>query len=174
MKITPRFISSAIACGVLGLALAPRANAAVSDEDFNALKEMVQKMNQQLQQMQQTHEQDQHKIQQLQQQLGETQTMATNAVEMAEAVAQAQLTPPRNALHNFTMVGDAEIQYAKAYGNGGTHGGFLLADFAPIFLFQANDRILFEAGFDITVNNNSSSGTFFHDPATGYTHDNGS
>jgi hypothetical protein len=173
MKITPRFISSAIASGVLGLAMAPHATAAVSDEDFNALKDMVQKMNQQMQQMQQTHQQDQQKIQQLQQQLGETQTLATNAVEKADAVAQVQAAPVRNALHNFTMVGDAEIQYAKAYGNGGTHGGFLLADFAPIFLFQANDRVLFEAGFDIMVNNGSSTGSFFHSPATGYTHDSG-
>jgi hypothetical protein len=173
MKITPRFIASAIACCVLGLALTPRATAAVSDEDFNALKKMVQDMNQQMQQMQQTHQQDQQKIQQLQQQVGDTQTLATNAVEKADAVAQAQMAPTRNALHNFTMVGDAEIAYAKTYGNN-THNGFFLADFAPIFLFQANDRILFEAGFDVTVNNASSTGNYFHSPANSYTHDNGS
>ena len=29
----------------------------------------------------------------------------------------------------------------------------MLADFAPIFLFRANDNILFEAGFDVTLQN---------------------
>jgi hypothetical protein len=55
------------------------------------------------------------------------------------------------ALHNFTMVGDAEIQFGQARGQNAT---FTLADFAPIFLFRANDNILFEAGFDVTLQNN--------------------
>jgi len=167
-NFNPRFISSAAASCILGLTAAQPATAAVSDEDFNALKATVQ-------QLQSAHDQDQKQIQTLQQQLGETQTMATNAIAEAGAVAQAQANPPRNALHNFTMVGDAEIQYAKTYGNG-THNGFVLADFAPIFLYQANDKVLFEAGFDVTVNNNSASGTNSYNGVAGssYTHDSGS
>ena len=150
-NFNPRFISSAAASCILGLVAASPASAAVSDEDFNALKSMVQ-------QLEQAHQQDQQQIQTLQQQLGETQTLATNASVQASAVAMAQATPPRNALHNFTMVGDAEIQYDKTYGNG-THYGFVQADFAPIFLYRANDNILFEAGFDIMQQNGSGSGT---------------
>jgi len=128
-----------------------------------------------VQQLQQAHDQDQKQIQTLQQQLGDTQTLATNAVAQASAVAQAQATPPRNALHNFTMVGDAEIQFDKTYGNG-THYGLELADFAPIFLYRANDSILFEAGFDVMLQNGSASGTNSYNGVAGssYTHDSGS
>src|ERR1035437_4131714 len=151
-----RILGTAASC-VLGLTVSPRASAAISDEDFNALKSTVQ-------QLQSERAQDKQQIQQLQQQLGETQSLATNAVEKADAVAQAQATPVRNALHNFTMVGDAEIQYAKTFGNN-THSGFLLADFAPIFLYRANDNILFEAGFDVMLQNGA-------EPVSG--HDSGS
>ena len=34
---------------------------------------------------------------------------------------------------------------------------FALADFAPIFLFRANDNMLFEAGFDVTLQNDTAS-----------------
>ena len=152
-----RILGTAAASCVLGLTVSPRASAAISDEDFNALKSTVQ-------QLQSERAQDKQQIQQLQQQLGETQSLATNAVEKADAVAQAQATPVRNALHNFTMVGDAEIQYAKTFGNN-THSGFLLADFAPIFLYRANDSILFEAGFDVMLQNGA-------EPVSG--HDSGS
>jgi hypothetical protein len=152
-----RILGTAAASCVLGLTVSPRASAAISDEDFNALKSTVQ-------QLQSERAQDKQQIQQLQQQLGETQSLATNAVEKADAVAQAQATPVRNALHNFAMVGDAEIQYAKTFGNN-THSGFLLADFAPIFLYRANDNILFEAGFDVMLQNGA-------EPVSG--HDSGS
>jgi len=167
-NFTPRFIGSAAASCILGLVATQQSSAAVSDDDFNSLKSMVQ-------QLQQAHQQDQQQIQTLQQQLGETHDLATNAVAQADAVAQIQATPVRSALHNFTMVGDAEIQYAKTYGNG-THNGFMLADFAPIFLYQANQSILFEGGFDIMVNNGSASGTnsFRGQPGQSYTHDSGS
>ena len=146
----------------LGVALTPRA-AAVTDEEFNALKNMVQQLGDKVQKLegvhdqdQKTHEQDQQQIQRLKEQVGETQKTATNALQQVKAVAQAQ--PPRpmpgegNATHNFTMAGDAEIQFGKVDGQ---HSGFVLADFAPIFLFRARDNVLFEAGFDITLQNNA-------------------
>ena len=49
----------------------------------------------------------------------------------------------------------------------------MLADFAPIFLFRANDNILFEAGFDVTLQNGSASGTNAITNVP-YTHDAGS
>ena len=161
MRIHTRLCGILAAGCALGVALIPRA-AAVTDEEFNALKNMVQQLGEKVQKLegahdqdQKTHEQDQQQIQRLKEQVGETQKTATDAQQKAEAVAQAQ--PPRpmpgegNATHNFTMVGDAEIQFGKVDGQ---HSAFGLADFAPIFLFRARDNVLFEAGFDIKLQNN--------------------
>jgi len=88
--------------------------------------------------------------------LGDTQKTATDAQQKAET-AQAQSIRPMpgegNATHNFTIVGDAEVQFGKVNGQ---HSGFGLADFAPIFLFRSRDNLLFEAGFDIQLQNNAS------------------
>ena len=171
MKMCSLILGAAAAC-VLGVALTPRAAAMISDEDFNALKSMVTNQDQRIgqqdqrigqleklhEQDQQTHQQDQQTIQQLQQRLGETQTLATNAEQKAEAAAKIQPVNPipsgvMSALHNFTLAGDAEVQFGQAQGQ---HSTFSLADFAPIFLFRANDNILFEAGFDVTLQNNNT------------------
>jgi len=166
MKFSSFVLSVAVAGCAFGVALTPHAAAMISDDDFNALKSMVTNDNQRVSQLeklheqdQQTHQQDQQTIQHLEQQLGETQTLATNAEQKAEAAASKiqPANPIMNALHNFTMVGDAEVQFGQAKGQ---HGTFSLADFAPIFLFRANDNILFEAGFDVTLQNNT-------DPTTG-------
>jgi hypothetical protein len=153
--------------GVLtaGCLVLPRpASAQVSSDDFNALKDAVQKLGQQVQELMKTHdldqkahEADQKKIESLQQQLGETKTAVTNVDQKAEAVARVQSSYPivtagANAMHNFSMVGDAEVQFGKTAGQ---HSAFVLADFAPIFLFRASDNVLFEAGFDITLQNNT-------------------
>lgn len=162
MKIPTQICGVLVAGCVLGVALTPRA-AAVTDEEFNALKNMVQQLGDKVQKLegvhdqdQKTHEQDQQQIQRLKEQVGETQKTATEAQQKAEAVAQAQPTRPMpgegNATHNFTMVGDAEIQFGKTDGQ---HNGFVMADFAPIFLFRARDNVLFEAGFDIKLQNNA-------------------
>ncbi len=147
---------------VIGLALPPRATAEVSDADFNALKDTVQKLGEQVQNLQQsnvvqqqTHTQDLQQIQQLQQKLTETQQMATNAEQKIAEAAETQPLPRQpideaTVNHNFMMLGDAEIQYAKTAGQ---HGAFLFADFAPIFLYRGGDNILFEAGFDTTLQN---------------------
>ena len=160
-------------CGLLaaGFTLAvalPQRAAAVTDEEFNALKDLVIKQGQRIDQLEKTHyqdqkmldqnqklrEQDQQQIQQLKQQLGETQKTATDAQQKAEAAAQVQPVHPMpgegNATHNFTMVGDAEVQFGKVDGQ---HSAFALADFAPIFLFRARDNVLFEAGFDVLLQN---------------------
>jgi hypothetical protein len=137
----------------MGVAVPPRASAAVSDQDFNALKEQVQQLSNTVQGLKQEHNQDQQTIQQLRDQLGQTQSLATNAVQRAEA-AQIQATPGASARHNFTMVGDAEVQFGKAAGQ---HSGFAMADFAPIFLYRANDNILFEAGFDTSLGSDGST-----------------
>jgi hypothetical protein len=161
---------AAVSC-VIGTALPARSFAAVTDEDFKELKNMLQELSEKVKRLEQSHDQDQklhqqdqQKIEQLQRDLGQTQQLATNAVEKAEAAAQAQpaqqpVGPP--ATHQFQIVGDAETIFGKIHGQ---HGGFAFADFAPIFLFRANDNVLFEAGFDFTLANNApaSSGTTFN------------
>jgi hypothetical protein len=154
---------------ILAVAQPRSAFAAVSDNDFEALKKMVQGLAEKVQNLEQTHaqdqkthDQDQQKIQQLEQQLGQTQQIATNAVQQAEAaVAQVRALPVAGgppATHNFTMVGDAEVLFGHMTDQ---HSAFAMADFAPIFLFRTSDKVLFEAGFDFTMQNASGGGTTF-------------
>jgi len=172
MKIISPIVGAALTAGcLLGVTLPPRASAEITDDQFKQLKDLVTQQGQDLKQQNQridqlektheqdlkTHEQDQQKIRDLQQQLGETQTLATNAAQKAEQAAQVQPVSPAAlagppATHNFTMVGDAELQFAKPQGE---HAGFELADFAPIFLFRGGDNVLFEAGFDFILQNNA-------------------
>jgi hypothetical protein len=175
MKIQTCFLGIVVTGCVLGVAFTPPA-AAVTDEDFDALKKAVQQLGEKVQKLEQVHEQDQQlhqqdvqKIQQLQQQLEQTHEIATNAVQKAEAAAEVQpvapIAPGPPARHNFTLAGDAEVLFGRIPNQS---SAFALADFAPIFLFRANDNILFEAGFDFTLSNgagptpNTSSGTQFN------------
>lgn len=145
--------------------------AAVSDDEFKALKELVTKQGQRidelerareqdktaLDQSQKVHEQDQQEIERLKQRLDETQKSATATQQKMESIPQMQPVHPipegSSATHNFMVVGDAEVQFGKTEGS---HGAFALADFAPIFLFRARENILFEAGFDVRLQNGSS------------------
>ncbi len=159
----------------MGTALPQPVSAQVSADDFNALKKMVEQLNDKVEKLEQTHEQDQkaHEqdqqvIQQLQQQVGETKLAVTNAQQTADNVAKTQATypapgPSQGPMHNFTMVGDAETQFGKT---AGLHSSFVQADFAPIFLFRASDDVLFEAGFDFILANNA---TMISDRAPGNT-----
>src|SRR6516164_1497665 len=67
----------------------------------------------------------------------------------------------QKALDQYQKI-HAEVQFGKV---DGSHSAFALADFAPIFLFRAHDNILFEAGFDVTLQNTSTptSPTTSHD-----------
>jgi hypothetical protein len=161
----------------MGITLPPRATAEVSDDEFNKLKAVVEQLSQKVEGLQQTHEEDQQTIQRLQSRIGKTEKTAANAEQKAEKAAQApppvaegpgdfkqkaEALPPVAAgaggplaTHDFMIVGDAEVQYGKVHGD---HGAFALANFAPIFLFRAADNILFEVGFDITLQNNAPDG----------------
>ena len=164
---THHWITRLVTTGcVLGMMLPSWATAEVSDTDFNALKETVQKLGEQVQGLeqsnqvqQQIHQQDVQQIQQLQQKLTETQQVATNAEQ--KSIEAAEIQPlPRQPLdeatvnHNFMMLGDAEFQFVKGEGQ---NGAFVLADFAPIFLYRAGDNILFEAGFDAVLQNGQNT-----------------
>ncbi len=153
---------------------------AVSDEDFQKMQQQMQLQSQQIQDLQKAHQEDQEEIKQLKEQQGvtqktttETQQKAEEAQKKAEEAKQtaasaeasaktAAVTGP-DALQNFMVVGDAEFQFAKTEGQ---HSTFALADFAPIFLFRATDKVLFEAGFDVILQNGSNpAGT--HDSGSG-------
>jgi hypothetical protein len=161
----------AASCAI-GTALPRQAFAEVSDQDFNEVKNMLQELSEKVKKLEQAHDQDQQlhrqdqqKIQELQQDLGQTKELATNAVQKAEAAAQApaaqSLAAGPSATHQFQVVGDAETIFGHVSGQ---HSAFAFADFAPIFLFRANDNILFEAGFDFTLANNApaSAGTAYN------------
>jgi len=178
--MNPRINKPVLASGLpaaicaIGIALASVANAAeVNEADFKALKEAVQKLSEKVDKLEQihgideqTHRKDQEQIKQLQEKLGETQTAAADAVRRAEVATQLQPAyrvpdDSGSVNKNFMILGDAEVQYAKFPGE---HGTFLFADFAPIFLYRAGEKVLFEAGFDFTLQNGSN-------PANG--HDSG-
>jgi hypothetical protein len=153
---------------------------AVSDEDFQKMQQQMQQQSQQIQDLQKAHQEDQQEIQQLKEQQGITQKTTTETQQKAEAAqkkaeeaqqtatsaeasAKAPVATGPDALQNFTIVGDAEFQFAKTEGQ---HSAFVLADFAPIFLFRATDKVLFEAGFDVILQNGSNpAGT--HDSGSG-------
>lgn len=124
---------------MMGLVLTSHA-LAVSDEDFNTLKDQVSKQGGRIDQVE------------------KTQAVATNTAAKSE-VSVVQPVYPASALgssasHNFMMVGDAEVQFGKVEGQS---SGFTFADFAPIFLYRASDSVLFEAGFDIGLQNGSTT-----------------
>jgi len=170
MKRSSLMVGLAAGCAA-ALALPTLATAQVSNDDFNALKKTVEQLAGKVQKLeqthaadQQTHQKDQAQIEQLRQKLGETQTTAIDAEKKADAVAQVQPvyrvpTDSGSVNRNFMILGDAEFQYAKSDEQ---HGAFMLADFAPIFLYRAGDNILFEAGFDFILQNNAPA-------ASGYT-----
>jgi hypothetical protein len=163
-----------VATGCAMAVVLPRSAEAITDEEFRAFQQQTQ---QEIQQLQDQRKQDQQEIEQLKKKVGdteqkvdetqksavETQKKAEDAQKTAtEAAAQVQPVHPVPsegilATHNFSLVGDAEVQFVKSEGQ---HSAFLLADYAPIFLYRAGDNVLFEAGFDIGLHNNfDSSGT---------------
>jgi len=158
------FATFAVSC-MIGFSVRHTANAAVSDEDFNALKQAVEQLSKKVHTLEATHEEDQAKIRKLQRRA--TDSPAAPALAPVAAGEEKGKSSPASLLetgvaditgplatHNFTMVGDAEVQFGKT---SHSHGGFVMADFAPIFLFRATDRILFEAGFDFMINNVASA-----------------
>jgi len=169
-------IFGVVATGCAMAVVLPRSAEAITDEEFRALQQQLQQQQQQIQQLQDQRKQDQQEIQELkrkvddteqkvnetQKSTAETQKTAEEAHKAAtEAVAQVQPVHPvpsgaLSATHNFAMVGDAEVQFVRTEGQ---HSAFVLADFAPIFLYRAGDNVLFEAGFDINLQNNAPNGS---------------
>src|SRR6266700_6041762 len=178
MKTRSFGLGCAAACFALSMAL-PVGRAAANDEQqFNEVKDLVNKQgqkidkqDQRIEQLEKTHdrdaqvhaqdqkihEQDQQKINELGQKLGETQRTVSDVQQKAAMAAPVEPLPrvpleEATVNHNFSILGDAEVQFSKTRGQ---HGTFLFADFAPIFLYRGGDRVLFEAGFDFALQNNA-------------------
>lgn len=168
---------AAAGCALI-VALPGQSAAAIDEQQFNELKEQLGRLSQKVEQQgqrieelekahtrdsttheqdQKTHEQDRQKILDLQQKLDNTQRTVSEVQQKAAMAAPAEPLPrvpldEGTVNHNFSILGDAEFQYAKTSGQNGT---FLLADFAPIFLYRGGENILFEAGFDFGLQNNA-------------------
>jgi hypothetical protein len=152
MKTSRLMFGLAVATGTFWLVLPPKATAQVSATDFNAVKEMVQKLSEQVQSLTQSnlvvlqmHEKDQQQIKELQEKLAVTQQTAATAEQQSMAAAQAQAQPPprmpldeATVNRNFQILGDAEFQYVNADHQ---NGAFLLGDFAPIFLYRGGENM---------------------------------
>src|SRR5438477_3829096 len=181
MKTRSFALGCAALCCALAVVLPVRTTAAaIDDQQFNELKDLVTKLGQKIDkqdqridqlekthaqdgqvyaQDQKTHEQDQQKIKELQQKLGETQRTVAEVQQKAAAAGPVEPLPrmpldEATVNHNFSILGDAEVQYAKGSGQ---HGSFLFADFAPVFLYRGGEKVLFEAGFDFGLQNNDRS-----------------
>ena len=149
---------------MIGLSAQQSATAAVSDEDFAALKQAVGQLTKKVQSLEATHQEDQAKIRKLEHRPAELPAIAESPRKGSEAKGVAPASMLETAItdisgplatHSFSMVGDAEVQFGKTAHQ---HGGFAFADFAPIFLYRAGDNVLFEAGFDFTLANNAPNG----------------
>lgn len=168
-----RFFTSAVAVLSCVIAAGNMARGAdVSEADFNSLKDLVRQQGEAMQKLadevhklqqshdtdQQTHQKDLEQIRELQQKLQVLQQAATNVQKQAVVAAEEVQPIPRVPIdeatvnHNFSILGDAEFQFAKTEGQ---HAAFLLADFAPIFLYRGGENVLFEAGFDFVLQNNA-------------------
>lgn len=144
------------------IALPAIAKAQVSADDFKKLQEQVALLSQQVQSLQQTNSAYQQKIHNLQEQVGSTKEIAKSAEAKAMS-AEEKINEPVDlsaqmasaASHNFVLSGDAEVTFGRTAGF--NSGSFMMADFAPIFLYRANDNILFEAGFDFILQNGQTT-----------------
>ena len=159
-KFTKVFRTTGIACALL-ISQSPHVMAQVSQDDFKKLADQVALLSQQVQTLQQKDAQDQQTISKLKQQVGATKEIAVDAQQKATTAEEKLATPvdlseqlASAATHNFVLSGDAEVTFGRTAGF--KSGGFQMADFAPIFLYRANENILFEAGFDFQLQNGST------------------
>jgi len=160
MKTTTKILATTLTAFAL-VTVAPRRAAAVTDEEFKALQDQMQKQGQQIQDLQKGREQDQQEIQRLKQQVGETQKTATEAEKKAdesqkvatETAAKVQPVGPvvseeAAAQRNFLITGGMDVLYQK---HESEDGSFFLNHFNPILLFRATDKVLAEGSLEMSV-----------------------
>lgn len=173
MKKTTKLFAVGISAVALLLLCVPPAQAQSSD-DFKAMKELLEKQGAAIQELLKGRTEDQQKIQRLEQLVGETQKKAdqsqqtaTTAQQKAEAtekttadvaakVQTLQSTPSEESSvqRNFLITGMADLIYQKVEGQ---NGSFAQAHVAPILLFRANDKTLFETELEMKVASDGSS-----------------
>src|SRR6266700_1241183 len=154
MKTRSFGLGCAAACFALSMALPVGRAAAIDEQQFNELKDLVNKQGQKI------DKQDQRIIRKMDQKLSETQRTVSYVQQTAAMAAPVEPLPrvpldEATVNHNFSILGDAEVQFAKTSGQ---HAAFLFADFAPIFLYRGGESVLFEAGFDFALQNGQNAG----------------
>lgn len=167
MKKTMKLLVAGISALAFLMLCAPHAQAQVSD-DLKAMKELLQKQGEQIQELLKGRTEDQQKIERLEQLVGETQKKAEQSQQTATSAQQKadetlkttadvaakvqtlQSTPSEeaSAKRNFLLTGMADFLYQKAEGQ---NGSFAQAHVAPIFLFRADDKVLFETELEMKV-----------------------
>jgi hypothetical protein len=163
-------LSTGLMVAVMLTGLWPRTAVAVTDEEFKALQDQMQKQGQQIQELQKGREDDQKEIQHLKQQLGDTQatTVETQkkveqtqktAADAAAAVAKVQPVGPvpseeAAAQRNFLITGGMDVLYQKHESG---DGSFFLNHFNPILLFRATDKVLAEGSLEMSVQDDGTA-----------------
>jgi len=162
-------LTKGLMVGVTGLLLVLGTSLSVAAEadDIKALRELIEKQGQQIQELQKGRAEDQEKIRRLEQTIGETKQTATDAAKKAEATQQVAAdaaakvetvatAPSEEATvkRNVFIGGMADTLYQK---KDGENGSFFQAHVAPILLFRANDKILFETELEMGVNSDGST-----------------
>src|SRR5260370_37178892 len=131
MKTLSLALGCAAACCALFMDLPIATAAAIDEQQFNELKDLVNKLgqkidkqDQRIEQMEKTHaqdaqvhaqdqkrhEQDQQKIQELEKKLGETQQTVADVQQKATAAAAALVEPtPRRRLDRGTVVHNVSV-----------------------------------------------------------------
>jgi len=173
MKKTTRLFAVGISAVSLLLLNPPRAEAQTNDA-LKEMRDLLQKQGQQIQELLNGRAEDQQKIQRLEQLVGETKQKAEQsqqaatgaqqkaeetqktAAEVAARVQTMQLGPSEeaSATRNFLVTGMADTLYQKSEGH---NGSFAQAHVAPILLFRANDKTLFETELEMKVASDGST-----------------
>jgi hypothetical protein len=173
MKKTMSLMVVGISAVALLMVCGPAAEAQTGDE-FKALKELLEKQGGQIQELLKGRAEDQQKIQRLEQLVGETQKKAEQsqqtattaqqkaeetqktAADVAAKVQTIQSVPSEEASvqRNFLITGMADGLYQKSEGQ---NGSFAQAHVAPILLFRASDKILFETEMEMSIESDGST-----------------
>jgi hypothetical protein len=173
MKKTIHLLATGI-CGLGITLLGSFPSGAQTNDDLQAMKQMLQKQGEQIQELLKGRTEDQNKIQRLEQMIGETQKTAaqsqqaaTNAQQKAEetqkttaevaAKVQTLQTAPSeeaSAKRHVMVTGMADFIAQKVNGENGT---FAQAHVAPILLFRASDKVLFETELEMKIQSDGST-----------------
>ncbi len=168
-------------CATLMIALAtatcPSRAAGEETDSSDLRKELIQlkaQMKRDREESRRREEQERRRVEELEQRLQQVQTQTAQGLskeaaktdalqakvtEESQAVAKVQAQPTEAAFnsyidrfvgsHNFTLTGDFQVIYK--WNDRDHKNTFAVDNFAPIFLYQVNDRLLFEGEIEFKL-----------------------